>query len=1424
MNSLRNKFLLFVCLSYLLGSKANLFAQRSKHGVKLVTTANNIVNEYTSLNANAASGATTITVAASALNANARFPGNLAPGDLIMIIQMQGASIDGTPSDGSWPNPPLGIGIPTDSSWGSVTAYNNCGNWEFAGVKSVPNGTSIELDCPLTYSYTATGKTQIIRVQRYSSLTINAGASITCPAWNSTVGGVCAIEVETNSIINGSINTTGTGFRGGQLDPNWHNPLMNLFFSASTLDVDGAEKGEGIAGYQTDYTQYGGRYMRGAPGNGGGGGNIHNGGGGGGANGGNPAGWNGHGMPDVSVASHITAWNLQYAGFATQTSSGGGQGGYGWSANNGNPTVWGPGNTSWGGQSRHAIGGYGGRPLNYTSGKLFLGGGGGAGEQDNAEGGAGANGGGLIYLMNYGTVSGTGQLISNGNNGFNTTGVLTISNHRDGAGGGGGGGTVIVNSVGAITGISITANGGNGGNQTISQTQAEGPGGGGSGGYISISNGTPTRTVNGGLNGTTTSSGVNPEFPPNGATAGGVGTNTATITNFVINAPNVTICAGQAATLTATLGGTPGGAIISWYDASVAGNVIGTGGTLTTSVIATAGTYTFYVATCPGTYHQPVLVTATNSPAVSASPNTTICTGGNTTLTSSAGSSYSWSPATGLSYANISNPVASPASTTTYVVTVGTPCGPGTATVVVTVISSINPTITGNNTICAGGNSSLVASGGNTYSWSTGATTSSIIVSPTTTSTYTINVGSGSCTGTTSITVNVTPGITAAVSPNTTICSGDAATLTASNGSSYSWSSGQSTSSIVVTPSSTTTYSVVAYSGSCSDTQSVTVTISNNITATINGPTNICTGGSATLTASGGTTYLWSNSATTSSIVVTPATNTSYTVIAFSGSCSDDDTLTINVGANITASVSGNTTLCGGTSSTLTASGGTNYVWNTGASSATIVITPAPSSITTYTVTAFSGSCFDTATVTVNALPTLSTTVSGNTIICIGETSTLTALVSPSGGNTYLWSTGATAASISVSPATSTTYSVIGYAGSCSDTLPVTVTVVSQASVTVSQNTTICAGQSTQLSATGSSVYSWSNGATTSAITVSPPVNTTFTIVAGAGACSDTDSVSVTVNPSPIIIVSNNVTICAGETASLNASGGNGYVWSNGATTSATTVTPSTTTSYSVVTSSGSCNDTGTVTVLVSPPPTAIVSGTNICQGQAATLSASPAGATYVWNTGATTASINPTVPGTYSVLVAIGQCTATASFTTFLAANPIATVSSGATIVQGQSVNLTAGGGGTYQWSNGGNGATITVSPNNTTQYCVTVTNASNCIDTACVTVVVDQCSNAGTLYLPNAFSPNGDGENDELQVYYLLPACIENFHLALFNRWGEQVFETSDIGFKWDGAYNGMIFGKQMGGTEVYSYFLTADLVDGTRISMKGNISLLR
>lgn len=1548
---MKSKIILFVLFFFLLSVNC-LFAQRGKHGAKTVTAANTIVNEYTALTADIAAGATAVSVVASSLNTNGRFPATLAAGDLIMIIQVQGASIlTGTQT----------------INWGEVLSYGNCGLYEFAQVLSVPNLTTINVECPLVNNYTSSGRTEVIRVPRYTSLTVNSGGVLTGDTWNGTVGGVLAVEVKNSTVVNsgGSVDMTGKGFRGGVLNDDYYFWGVGEYYYP-TNDF-GAEKGEGIAGYQTDYDAIGGRYCRGAPANGGGGANTHNHGGGGGGNAGDISLWTGTGNPDNSSANYITAWNLEGAGFATSTSSGGGRGGYSFSSSNQNELTLGPWNTNgnstaWGGDYRRYWGGLGGRPLDYSTGRIFMGGGGGAGEQNDSKGSSGANGGGIIFIQSYGTISGAGQIISNGATAANSTSGNGISTQgADGAGGGGAGGTIILRSVGAASGISVTANGGAGGNQVInagynaSQSQAEGPGGGGGGGYIAITSGAVTCTTNGGANGTSNSSGIT-NFPPNGATKGGAGINNASITTFWIIDTDDTICPGTSVTLTASLGGTPpSGTTIYWYDAIVGGNVLATGPTYTTPVLYTTTTY--FVGTCTGTYHDSVTVYV-NNPAANAGNDVTICNGASTQLNASGGVAYAWSPSAGLSSTSIANPVANPTTTTTYVVTVTNATGcTATDNVVVTVSGAINANAGNDVSICPGSSTNLLASGGTAYSWSpsTGLSSTTIanpVAAPTSTTTYVVTVTSAGCTDTDDVIVTVFPSANANAGNDTTICNSGSAQLNASGGTMYAWSpaTGLSSTNIsnpVATPVSTQTYIVtMTDANGCTDTDNITVTVSSNLVVNVtpSSPTT-CPGGSVTLIASGGTNYTWAPSAGLSSttgatVTATPASTTIYTVTATNaGGCSGSTTVTVTIGANLIPTITpSSATVCSGNSVQLTASGGVTYTWSPAAGlSATTgaTVSASPAVQTTYTVSVTDGGgCSGTASVTVNVGSNLTISVSPlSASICPGSSVQLDA----SGAINFTWSpatglSATTGATVFAGPASTTTYSVTGTdASGCSGSTTVTVTISNNLSATITATDETCGqsnGTATVTPAGNCSTgytYLWNTVPVQTGQTATVLPAGTYSVTVTCGGCSTAASVTVNNNPGPSAAVTSLTDAACGfsnGSATITPSGGTlpyTYAWSNGQT-SANLQNVSAGTYTVTVQDAFGCQAFNTVNITSQPGPSITIISTTDAScfqangGASINVTGGTSPYTYSWNSSPvqTTQNLSNVPDGNYTVIVSdLGGCSATTSINISQTGGLILTslstdedcglMNGSVTVIASQgtgtynynwntsppqsSSTVTGLGAGTYivtvtdgictattsvtvqsdpgpsagftahpsiisvggevNFSDNSSGNVVSwlwdfgdgSSPDNTQSpdhdysnigtFIVTliITDANGCTDTYIDTIEVHDIF---TFYISNSFSPNDDGLND-----VFAPKGIsvdpDNYDMAVFDRWGNCIFHSTtwndakNEGEGWNGTVNNEGNVETDILMDVYVYRIRCKDLNGVKHQYIGRITLL-
>lgn len=264
-------------------------------------------------------------------------------------------------------------------------------------------------------------------------------------------------------------------------------------------------------------------------------------------------------------------------------------------------------------------------------------------------------------------------------------------------------------------------------------------------------------------------------------------------------------------------------------------------------------------------------------------------------------------------------------------------------------------------TICAGDSVKLISPtvSGITYQWKlnnvpvSGALSSQTYAkSPGAYELFATNsLGCVAISNTKTITVNPTPTISISTA-TTTICNGQSAILTVGGANTYTWSTSATTNSISITPSVTTNYSVVGTNtNNCSSAKNITINVSPSPTINaISSNSTVCSGQSATLTASGAFTYTWSTASNSTSIVVTPTTTTTYTVNgSLINNCTSSKNITINVGPSPTVSaISSTSVLCAGQSATLTASGAATYTWSTGSNSTSIVISP--SVTTTYTL------------------------------------------------------------------------------------------------------------------------------------------------------------------------------------------------------------------------------------------------------------------------------------------------------------------------------------------------------------------------------------------------------------------------------------------------------------------------------------------
>ena len=335
-------------------------------------------------------------------------------------------------------------------------------------------------------------------------------------------------------------------------------------------------------------------------------------------------------------------------------------------------------------------------------------------------------------------------------------------------------------------------------------------------------------------------------------------------------------------------------------------------------------------------------------------------------------------------------------------------------------------------------------------------------------------------------------------------------------------------------------------------------------------------------------------------------------------------------------------------------------------------------------------------------------------------------------------------------------------------------------SITASDST-LCAGEATTLNGSGAVSYLWTPGGSAQAtIVVSPAVTTTYMLTGQAGNCADSASITIFVDPLPVLGVQGDTAICSGNTAQLTASGASSYLWSPGGETAATiTVTPAATTVYTVAGTNGTCTDSVSVTVnvlnnlVVSLGPDTLVCDTSTLQ-----LSGG-AGQSYQWNTGETTQSVSADTTGLYiEVITDSTGCSGADSIFVQYALPPQFALDT-VVICEGDSAFFAVSfdEGTTYLWQNGSADTSAwTADPGHfwlqETNICGTETDSGF--------VIIQPAQPA--IVLPDIFTPDGDGTNDQ---YYVSGAVLtESFRMDIYNRWGRLMFSSADPAASWDGS----------------------------------------
>lgn len=784
-----------------------------------------------------------------------------------------------------------------------------------------------------------------------------------------------------------------------------------------------------------------------------------------------------------------------------------------------------------------------------------------------------------------------------------------------------------------------------------------------------------------------------------------------------------------------------------------------------------------------------------------------------------------WSPAGTLDDPNSKNPVARPSVTTTYTVEYTFINGCTRIDSVTVNVGAFIASASADTAFCIGESAQLHVTGGDLIYWDSLPGLScyacrSPVATPDTSTIYTVTItdATGNCIrrDTVSITVFEPPPIK--FYNDSLYCFVASLNLDAGDGfASYSWSTNATTRNIIIT--SPGVYSVTTTdSNGCVQSDSILLENNNPPTVDLGSDQISCLGDSITFHAGVGfVAYSW-NTLSADSVITVYATGAYTVTVADANSCPAIDTV-IATFSTPNVNFGPDATLCAGDTLTLIAGPSVHdYLWSDATTDTFIVTTVAG----LYAVTATDSlNCISVDSITLDYHPDNAVDIGPDKTTCNNRTVMFNA---GSGYQSYAWSDGSAGQSIAVSAGG--TYSVTVVDVNNCAYMDAALLTDETPTVNLGSDTSICHGESVTFNVYNPafSAYQWNNGSDSSEITVSASDEYSVTVMQGNN-CTATDNVRLTVNPLPQPDLGASGVVCPGYI--LYPGSFETYSWNNASTD--TILFAEESGIYSVtVTDKNGCSNTDSVDLDVLESNLAIDDGLLCDIGDSVILSAPDTGIiSYAWSTGSTASSIAVKEAGAYTVIVEYirngTRCrdydTAVVSFDSL----EVVATSAPVFIGSGDSSRLNAdiiNGSGYYSinWTpaetlNAPDSQTPSAAPSVNTTYTVVVTDLeTGCTATDTTVVIVDS-----RFTMPEAFTPNHDGSNDEFKIVRTGHITVKEFRI--YNRWGEKIFETTNPDTGWNGTYNGK---EQAVGT--YTYYAVVMLANGETKTQSGVFSLLR
>lgn len=631
----------------------------------------------------------------------------------------------------------------------------------------------------------------------------------------------------------------------------------------------------------------------------------------------------------------------------------------------------------------------------------------------------------------------------------------------------------------------------------------------------------------------------------------------------------------------------------------------------------------------------------------------------------------------------------------------------------------------------------------------------------------------------------------------------------------------------------------ITYTAPCGDVVTQTISVNTNADASWNVPLNICANGpdinlSTLITGTSGGT--WSGTGVSGNIFDPSAGSQSLTYTVGTAPCDDALTQLITVTAASDPSWVSPGAICetgGIVDLSATISGTPGGVWSGTGVSGTNFNPSGLSGPVSVTYTVGVAPCIGSSTQTITVNPDVNPTWTAPLNLCTSSAAVdLNTTITGTTGGT--WSgTGITGSMFNPASGTQSITYTVGTAP-CTETLTLTITVGAAPDPSWSTVTVCQFGPDVNLNTllSGTTGGTWSGTGVTGNLFDPSSGTQSITYTVTSGACSATSTQTISVSNPSLTVTGINVS-CFGlsdGSATVSVSGGSGtytYSWTTFPVQTTATATNLTAGAYTVTVTDVNAGCSVSEDIIITEPAQIILSMDSIsaCQPSLGEACVSVSGGSspysYSWNNSLiTNACANDLDSGMQTVTVTDNNgCTATDSVFVIVYPAPVLNISSDTTILNGGEASLWVTGGVSYLWTpftdlSCDDCANPIADPLDTTVYCVTATDVYGCQTTACTTVRVEII--CGQIFVPNAFSPNFDDENDILCVY---SNCMESMTFAVYDRWGEKVFESHSLNICWDGTYR-----EKPMNSGIYVYKLEGVLITGTKVSQSGNVTLVR